>query len=335
MDHADIWTLAEVNKQGRLHTVSSELLAWGRGLADTRGCRLCSVVLGNRIPQEDIDDLIARGADRVYLVEHPALEDFLVEPHAGALLHLVQQYQPEVFIAAATTTGRTVMPYLSAKVPTGLTADCTGLEIDPDSGNLHQTRPAIGGNIMATIKTPEARPQMATVRPRSAKPAARIEGRSGEIVRVAVPDDMLQSRMRYERFIPDESTDGAIEEANVIVAGGRGVQNKENFALLGELAGLLGGVVGVSRACVEAGWQTYPRQVGMSGKTVLPQLYIACGISGAIHHLVGMQTSEHIIAINNDPNAQIFQVADFGIVGDMFDLLPPVIEKIRSNGGGK
>ena len=331
MDYRDIWTLAEV-KNGRLHPVSYELLTWGRSLADIRGCRLCSVVLTDQIPDEDLQELIARGADVVYLVQDPSLEKFLVEPHAGALLHLVETYLPEVFIAAATSTGRTVMPYLSVKVPTGLTADCTGLAIDPDTGNLHQTRPAIGGNIMATIKTPTARPQMATIRPRSMKPTPPDASRTGEIITVDVPQDYLTTRMRYEKFTPFPDNDAAIEEADILVAGGRGVKNKENFSILTELADLLGGSVGVTRACVEEGWQPYPRQVGMSGKTVVPQLYIACGISGAIHHLVGMQTAENIIAINTDPDAQIFQVADVGIVGDIFQVLPALIEQVQAAG---
>jgi electron transfer flavoprotein alpha subunit len=329
MEWSDIWTLAE-QKNGKLHAVSFELLTWGRALADARGCRLCSVVLGDSIPEAELDELIARDVDRVYVVQHVALANFLVQPYARALQHLVETYRPEVLIASATTTGRTVMPYLAIKVHAGLTADCTGLEIDPETGNLLQMRPAIGGNIMATIKTPTARPQMATVRPKSTPPVPRDTTRSGDIVLVDIPEDLLATRMRYEEFVPDTSQGIAIEDTEVIVAGGRGLKKAENFSLVQELAEVLGGSVGASRAAVDRGWQPYPRQIGLSGRTVAPKLYIACGISGAIQHLAGMQTAKNIVAINTDPDAPIFHVADLGIVGDVFDLLPVVIEKLHT-----
>lgn len=328
MSWSDIWTLSE-RKNNQLHPVSFELLTRGRALADARECRLCSVVLGETIAREEPQELIARGADRVYVVQHPALADFLVQPFAGALQHLVGTYRPEVVIAAATTTGRTVMPYVAIKTHAGLTADCTGLEIDPESGDLLQTRPAIGGNIMATIRTPTARPQMATVRPKSTPPARPDPGRRGEIMAVDVPQCLLQTGMRYERFVPDTSQDVSIEEAEVVVAGGRGLSKADGFGLVRQLATLLDGSVGASRVAVDRGWQPYPRQVGLSGRTVAPKLYIACGISGAIQHLAGMQTAANIIAINSDADAQIFQVADLGIVGDVFDILPAVIGKLQ------
>ena len=328
MSWSDIWILSE-RRNNRLHPVSFELLTRGRALAGARNCRLCAVLLGDAIAPEEPKQLIVRGADRVYVVQHPRLADFLVQPFAGALQYLVATYQPEVMIAAATTTGRTVMPYLAAKTHAGLTADCTDLEIDPQSGDLLQTRPAIGGNIMASIRTPTARPQMATVRPKSTPPARPEPGRRGEIIAVDVPDRLLRTGMRFERFVPDTSQDVAIEEAEVIVAGGRGLSKADGFDLLRQLAALLGGSVGASRVAVDRGWQPYPRQVGLSGRTVAPKLYIACGISGAIQHLAGMQTSANIIAINSDADAQIFQVADLGIVGDVFDVLPAVIEKLQ------
>jgi electron transfer flavoprotein alpha subunit len=329
MEWSDIWTLAE-QKNGNLREVSFELLTRGHALADARECRLCSVVLGDRIPTAEMEELIARGADRVYVVQHQALAHFLPQPYARALQYLVETYHPEVLIASATTTGRTVMPYLSMKVHAGLTADCTGLEIDPETGKLLQTRPAIGGNIMATIETPTARPQMATVRPKSTPPASRDPTRYGEIVPVNVPEGLLATPMQYEKFVPDRSQEIAIEDAEIIVAGGRGLQKAENFALIRELAEVLEASVGASRAAVDRGWQPYRRQIGLSGKTVSPKLYIAWGISGAIQHLAGMQTAKNIIAINTDPDAQIFQVADLGIVGDLFDLLPAVIEKLQA-----
>jgi len=329
MEWSDIWTLAE-QKNGNLREVSFELLTRGRALADARGCRLCSVVLGDSIPTAEVEELIACGADRVYVVQHQALAHFLPQPYARSLQYLVETYRPEVLIASATTTGRTVMPYLSMKVHAGLTADCTGLEIDPETGKLLQTRPAIGGNIMATIETPTARPQMATVRPKSTPPAPCDPTRSGEIVPVDVPEELLATHMQYEKFVPDRSQEIAIEDAEIIVAGGRGLQKAENFALIQELAEILEASVGASRAAVDRGWQPYRRQIGLSGKTVSPKLYIACGISGAIQHLAGMQTAKNVIAINTDPDAQIFQVADLGVVGDLFDLLPAVIEKLQA-----
>lgn len=328
MTWKDIWTLSERKANG-LHPVSYELLTRGRALADKRGARLCAVVLGSGVTEAEGKELIARGADRVYVVDDPALAIFRVRPHAGALKHLVETYQPEVMIAAATTTGRTVMPYVAMQVYAGLTADCTGLDIDPDTGDLLQTRPAIGGNIMATIRTPVARPQMATVRPRSTPEAARDPSRTGEIETVQVPPEAMATPVRHESFEPDTSQEVAIEEADVIVAGGHALAKEENFGLLQELATLLGGSVGASRPAVDRGWQPYPRQVGLSGKTVAPDLYVACGISGAIQHLAGIQTAKNIIAINSDPDAQIFSVADLGIEGNLFEVIPVVLEKLK------
>ncbi len=325
----DIWTLAE-QKDGRLHPVTYELLGRGRVLADARGCRLCTVVIGHAVKNADLEELVERGSDCIYLVNHPALTHFLVESYARILRSLIESYHPEVLIAAATTTGRTLLPYVSAQIRAGLTADCTGLAIDPDTGNLLQTRPAIGGNILATIQTPEARPQMATVRPKSTQIPDRQIGRAGEVIQINLTEDLLKSGVVFEKYIPDESGIALIEDADIIIAGGAGVKKADGFELLERLANRLGGAVGASRPCVDHGWQAYPHQVGLSGKTVSPRLYIACGISGAIQHLAGIQTAESIIAINTDPNAPIFQVADLGIVGNMFDILPAVMEKLES-----
>jgi electron transfer flavoprotein alpha subunit len=323
-----VWTLSE-NAHGRLQAVSFELLAWGRGLADELGVPLCAVVLGEHLPDSTLQALIHHGADLVLALEHPALAQFLVRPQAQALRALVECYQPQVFLAAATTTGRTLMPYLSILVDAGLTADCTGLAIDPETRLLLQTRPAIGGNIMATIKTPEARPQMATVRPRSKQPLPVDPARSGCILRHPAEGMDLRADVEQLAFIPNPAQDGSIEEAEVIIAGGRAMKTATNFALLQKLAQLLGGSVGASRVPVDYGWQPYPRQIGLSGKTISPRLYIACGISGSIQHLAGIQTAEKIIAINKDPDAQIFQVADLGIVGDLFEVLPALIERLE------
>lgn len=324
----DVWTLAE-QKGDRLHPVSYELLGRGRSLADARAGRLCTVVIGSDIPRQDLQELIERGADCIYWVDHPALKNFLVEPYARILQFLIEKHHPEILIAAATTTGRSVMPYVSARIHAGLTADCTGLEIETETGLLLQTRPAIGGNILATIKTPEARPQMATVRPKSTRIPERQPGRKGEIIPVNSIDNLLDSRVVYRQYIPDESGCASIEDADIIIAGGAGVRKAEGFELIEKLADRLGGAVGASRPCVDHGWQPYPRQVGLSGKTVSPRLYMACGISGAIQHLAGIQTAEAIIAVNTDPNAAIFQLADLGIVGNMFDLLPVLIERLE------
>ena len=324
----DIWTLAE-QKEGRLHPVSFELLGRGRTLADARKNRLCTVIIGSQVDDKDVQELFERGADRVYLVDHPVLRVFLVEPYARILRRLIETYHPEVVIAAATTTGRTVLPYVSAQIRAGLTADCTGLEIDAETGRLLQTRPAIGGNILATIQTPDARPQMATVRPKSTRLPDRIPGRSGEIINIRQVEQLLESRVVFEKYIPDETGCASIEDADIVVAGGSGVKKAEGFQLLEQLANRLGGALGASRPCVDHGWQPYPHQVGLSGKTISPRLYFACGISGAIQHLAGIQTAESIIAINSDPNAPIFQVADLGIVGNMFDILPAIIERLE------
>ena len=330
MTYKGVWTLSE-QKHGKVHSVSYELLNRGRGLAEKLGVLLSTVLLGYDIPKTEIQELIYRGADRVYIVNHPLLEHFLAEPYQQVLTFMIEQYQPEIIIAAATTTGRTIMPYVATnKLFAGLTADCTVLDIEEGTNNLLQTRPAIGGNILATIKTPKARPQMATVRPKSMKPAERDPSRAGEIIAVELPPQMeLRSRVKFEGFVPDSSQGVPLEDAEIVVSGGRGLAKGENFALIRELADTLGGGVGASRDAVDRGWIEYPHQIGLSGKTISPKLYLACGISGSIQHLAGMQTAETIVAINKDPDAQIFRLADFGIVGNLFEIVPVLIRKLR------
>ncbi len=328
MPHREVWTLAEAG-EGKLRQVSFELLSRGRKLADKLETQLCSVLLTGSMSDEDLEQLIKRGADKVYVVESPALENFTVETHSNVLLDLIKQYKPEIFIAAATTTGRTLMPHVSIRANTGLTADCTGLEIEDGTGNLLQTRPAIGGNILATIKTPEHRPQMATVRPRSTRPAPIDENNAGRIIRVEFKNNLEDKRVRRIGFRKNEDQGIDIQSADVVVSGGKGLKKKENFALIRDLADRLEGVVGASRDAVDRGWISYPHQVGLSGKTVTPKLYFAVGISGAIQHLAGMKTADTIVAINSDPEAQIFKVADFGIVGDLFEVLPSLNEKLE------
>lgn len=330
-----VFTLAE-QKDGRVLPVSFEVLNRGLGLAARAGAPLIAVVLGHALDDAGARELIEHGADRVLIADHPALAHFVAEAYAAILAYIIESYHPEILIAAATTTGRTVMPYTAVKVRTGLTADCTELDIDPETGRLLQTRPAIGGNILATIQTPEARPQMATVRPHSTKPAPRQPGRTGEIIRVPVPDDVLADiHTRWLGFTADESQDVTIQEAEVVVAGGRGLGKGENFAALQELAGALGAAVGASRDAVDRGWIGYPHQVGLSGKTVSPRLYFAFGISGAVQHIAGIQTAGTIVAVNKDPDAQIFRLADFGIVGDLNEVLPVLLKRLKERRGSE
>jgi electron transfer flavoprotein alpha subunit len=288
------------------------------------------VVIGHRLEAFG-REIVERGADIVYLVDDSSLEWFIPRRHSAELAALIGQIRPEIVLAAATTAGRTLMPHVAARLGAGLTADCTGLDIDDEERLLLQTRPAIGGNVMATIKTPSARPQMATVRPKSARPLPRDPGRHGEIVvRAAACDDAQSAGERLLEFVRDTSQDVSVQDAEIVVAGGKGLKSRDNFKLVEELAGLLGAAVGATRDVVDLGWVGYPHQIGLSGKTVSPRLYVAIGLSGTIQHLAGMQTSETVVAINKDKDAQIFRVADYGIVGDLFDVVPELIEKIKT-----
>ena len=327
-DHKGIWAFAE-QKEGVVQRIAYELLARGRALAHERRVPLSAVVLG-RTREDGLRELIHRGADEVIAVEAPGLEHFLPEPYARTTEYLIRKHKPEILIAGATSTGRTLMPLVAVRCHAGLTADCTDLEIEPGTGNLLQRRPAIGGNIMATIKSPLHRRQMATVRPRSMRPAPKDASRTGTIVRESVPQDLLKSRVKrlgMERISEDSCR---IQEAEVVVSGGRGLKKGENFGLIARLAGLLNAAVGASRDAVDRGWISYPHQVGLSGKTVSPRCYLCAGISGSIQHLAGIKTAENIIAINTNPDAQIFKVADYGIVGDLFEVLPMLTEKIAA-----
>ena len=323
----EVWTFGE-QANGRLDTISYELIGRGRALADKLDTKLASILLGWEIDRDDIQDLFKRGTDKIYLVERPELKSYLNDVYSNILIYLVKTYEPEILLAAASTTGRSVMPYIAAKIKTGLTADCTELDIEEETGNLLQTRPAIGGNIMATIKTPNYRPQMATVRPKSTPVPSKDENRTGEIIEVQVPEDIIKGREERIDFRPLESDEGNIQEADRIVAGGRGLKKGENFNLIYNLAHRFEAAVGASREAVDRGWAEYPQQIGLSGKTVVPKLYMGFGISGSIQHLAGMKTSETIVAVDNDPDAQIFHVADFGIIGDLFDVIPEFISEL-------
>lgn len=262
------------------------------------------------------------------VVRHSELSQFSLEPFARILCRLVREHSPGILLASATTAGRTLMPVLAARLHTGLTADCTGLEIDQETGLLIQTRPAIGGNVMAMIKTPECRPQMATVRPRSRRPLCRDDARAGQLIEEAVLPGELKSRTAFLRFESDATSAVPIQEADVVVAGGRGMRDAKNFEKLFGLARRLGGVVGASRVAVDQGWVPYSHQVGLSGKSVTPKVYLALGISGSSNHLAGMSGSEVIVAVNRDPDADILRLADLGIVGDLGEVLPALLERL-------
>ena len=322
-----VWILAEQNA-GRVQRVSFELLTRGRALAEKLKRPLTAVIFGFSIREQDLQGLIDRGADEVLAVEAAQLEHFQVEPYARCMLGLISEHKPEIVIAAATSMGRTLMPYVAVKAHAGLTADCTELDIEKDTGNLLQTRPAIGGNILATIKTPEHRPQMATVRPHSTRAAQPQQGRKGVIRRIGAPQEALGSRTRRVDFVAD-SAEHSLQDAELVVTVGRGIKKGENISLIRALADSLNAAVGATRDVVDRGWLSYPHQVGLSGKTIMPKLYMGIGASGSIQHLAGMQTSESIIVINIDADAQIFRVAEIGIVGDLFEVVPVLTKKIR------
>ncbi len=321
MECKGVWTLAEAGS-GKVKTVSYELLTRGRKLADKLGCQLSSVLISNNLSDKNAEELILRGADQVYLINSPELEFFIVENYSNILIDFIKKKNPSIILAAATTMGRTLMPHVAMRVHGGLTADCTELDIEEETGNLLQTRPAIGGNILATIKTPEHRPQMATVRPRSTKAAAIDEKRKGKIIHIEFNKNLLDGRVERLGFYKNEEEDVNIQDAEIIIAGGKGMKKKENFEMLRLLADSLDGVVGATRDAVDRDWISYPHQIGLSGKTVTPKLYLGFGVSGAIQHLAGMKTADTIIAVNEDPDADIFKVADFGIIGNLFDILP-------------
>ncbi len=321
-----VWVFAEQHK-GNVASVALELLGEGRKLADKRKTKLSAVLVGHNI-RNRAGELIAHGADIVYAVDDPALKDFNDDSYAAILTTLARQHKPEIILAGATAIGRSFFPKVAASLYTGLTADCTALDIDQETGHLHQTRPAFGGNIMATIVTPNHRPQMATVRHKVMKPAPRDASRTGDIIDVKYSQSG-DLRTRVIKTIEDVGETVNICEADIIVSGGRGLGSAKNFELVAELAKTLGGAVAATRGAVDEGWIPYPHQVGQTGKTVCPKLYIACGISGAIQHVAGMQSSEVIVAINRDSDAPIFNVATYGIVGDVHEVVPLLIKKIR------
>ena len=308
----NVMVLAEVRGQS-IHNLTFEMIAWGRKLADKLNTSMDCVVLG--INNGKLKELIHWGADRVLAISPGMLNNFLATPAASLLVSAIREERPSIVIAPATTYGRTLMPIAAARLATGLTADCTELDIDPKDNLLLQTRPAIGGNIMATIKTNRTKPQMATVRPRTIKPVQRPERVDGIVV-VKHYNTAAGWPEKFISFTRGEESGINLENAEIVLTGGKGMKSRENFSLLDKLSGLMGSGLGATRDAVEAGWAPFSRQIGLTGKTVSPKVYIAAGVSGKIQHLAGMITSEFIIAINEDPRSQIFKVADLGIVGD-------------------
>jgi len=325
-----VWVFAE-QRNGIIASVVMELLGEGRKLADTLSVPLSAVLIGAGLT-EQAQTLISYGADRVYLVDHESLSRYNDESYTGIFAQLVRKYKPEIVLMGATTYGRSLAPRVASRLDTGLTADCTGLEIDPETRNLLQTRPAFGGNLMATIICPNHRPQMSTVRPKVMKALEPDPSRTGEVIRpeVVIPSDLKIKVLDVVQTLCEKVN---LTEADIIVSGGRGLSDPKNFALIQELADVLGGAVGASRAIVDAGWTEYSHQVGQTGKTVGPKVYFACGISGAIQHVAGMSSSDIVIAINKDPLAPIFRVATFGIVGNVLEVLPELIKEFKARLG--
>lgn len=323
-----VWVFAE-HRSGEVCQIAFELLGSGRKLADDLSVPLSAVLIGSDVEKE-AQRLFAYGADNVYLVEDESLKLYNDESYADIFVQLIKSYKPEIVLMGATTYGRSLAPRVASRLNTGLTADCIELEIDPEKKILMQTRPAFGGNLMATIICPNHRPQMSTVRPKVMKPLQPDENRQGEIIRPEVNIN-FNTKVKVVDVVRTLYETVNLAEADIIVSGGRGLGDPKNFALVEELARVLGGAVGASRATVDAGWIDYSHQVGQTGKTVGPKVYFACGISGAIQHLAGMSSSDIIIAINKNPDAPIFKVATFGIVGDVLEVLPQLIKEFKTH----
>ncbi|MGC8786896.1 MAG: FAD-binding protein [Anaerolineae bacterium] len=321
-----VWVWIE-QFEGEACSISWEMVGKGRELANQRGTILTACVLGHNV-EHIAKQAVAYGADRVFWVDDPTLAVYRTQPYANVLVELVRQYKPEIFILGASSRGRDLAGSVATELYTGLTADCTGLDIDPETNLLRQTRPAFGGNIMATIICPNYRPQMATVRHRVFEMPVPDENRRGQIIPIKPNLSEDQIATKVVEFIKQQG-EVNLADAKIIVSGGRGVGGPEGFEPIRELAEVLGGAVGASRAAVDAGWISYAHQVGQTGRTVRPDLYIACGISGAVQHLAGMGTAKIIVAINKDPEAPIFSVANYGIVGDLFQIVPALTEQFR------
>lgn len=324
----DLWVFVETNEDGTAKNVGLELLTPGRSLAEKQGGKLAAVVIGNNV-REAVEAANEYGADLIFVVEGEEYACYSTDAYQAALCALVEKYGPCGILIGATGNGRDLAPRVSCRLKTGLTADCTNLDIDPESGNIAWTRPAFGGNLMATILCPDHRPQIGTVRPGVFKKGEKTEPKA-EIIREKICVEADQIRVKVLEMIRELDAEKVdLEGAEIIVSGGRGVGGPEGFGVIRRLAEALGGSVGASRAAVDAGWIAHAHQVGQTGKTVGPRLYIACGISGAIQHVAGMSGSDVIVAVNKDPDAPIFDVADYGVVGDLFEVLPVLEEEIK------
>jgi electron transfer flavoprotein alpha subunit len=325
-EYKDVWVFIE-HERGKLANVSFELLGQGKQLAEGLGCGLCGMLIGSKT-EPFVEEAFYHGAEKVYLTDDQILKDYRTEAYAAAAVNLIQKHKPEVVLFGATTQGRDFAGCVATTLETGLTADCTGLDIDPEKKLLRQTRPAFGGNIMATILCEAHRPQMATVRPKVFPMPERDESRTGEIVRepLNLAEDHVHTTVL--EFLKGAETIN-LTDAEIIVSGGRGLGGSDQFKVIREFADVLGAAVGASRAAVDSGWVPYEHQVGQTGKTVRPKIYFACGISGAIQHQAGMKTSDIIVAINKDPEAPIFKVATYGIVGDLFQVIPKLTEQLK------
>ena len=326
-DYKNVAVFVE-QREGNIAGVSYEMLGEGRKLADQLHEKLIAVLMGHEMRQK-ADDLVKYGADKVVYYDGEKLASFQDDSYAQLLSEFINKEKPAIVLAGASAIGRSFLPKVAACVWGGLTADCTKLEIDTEKRLLLGTRPAFGGNIMATIICPNHRPQMATVRHKVMKAAVRDDRRTGEVVVHNVDAAALVVRTAVLDIVKDVESTVNITEADIIVSGGRGMQKPENMTCLKELAEVLGGAIGASRAVVDAGWVPYSHQVGQTGKTVCPKLYIACGISGSVQHIAGMQSADYIIAINKDPNADIFQVANLGIVGDALEIVPALTKAFK------
>ena len=322
-----IWVFIE-QKKGKVQSVAYELLGKAHELAKVLQCQVSGVLIGHDL-QDQLDEIIWHGADNIYLVEAPELANFQDEPYTNILVELIKKHKPEILLCGATAIGRSLISRVAINIKAGLTADCTGLDIDREKKILLQTRPAFGGNIMATIISPNYRPQMATVRHKVMQPITPDKHRKGKIIKESFDSSLYFSRTKLLDIVEEVETLVNIAEADIIVSGGRGMGQQENFKLLEDFAHVLGAAVGSSRAAVDSGWMPYSHQVGQTGRTVSPKIYFACGISGQIQHLVGMQSSKIIIAINKDSEAPIFRVATYGIVGDLFQVIPALTKKFK------
>ena len=332
-DYKGVWVFIE-QLNGKVAPVSWELMGEGRKLADKLQVPLSGVLLGSNI-KTIASEAFKYGADSLYIIDDPVLENYRSHPYATGIVNLAEKYKPEIILLGATTLGRDLSGVVATTLGTGLTADCTVLDIDMEKRLLLQTRPAFGGNILATILCPNKRPQMATVRPRVMETPTPQEGRQGKIIKETLGINEEDVLTKVIKIIKEAGQAVYLDKAEIIVTGGRGVAAKNNWHLVEELAHVLGGTVAGTRAVVEAGWVPFAHQIGQTGQTVRPKIYIGLGVSGAIQHLVGMQMSDVIVAINNDPKAPIFKVATYGIIGDLFEIVPPLIEEFKNKLSGQ